>query len=131
MEMKFLRVVKKNHVEFPRVFTLGLEISKGANTILWKSLGWNLVLSGISGGKVKNLKSQGFFQKSDVLNPHVWLFSGIAKLKLLEFPRHLSATDVIFSKHIPFTNKFLLSSQYFAILFMQGSLVIATTTDDC
>ena len=36
----------------------------------------------------------------------------------------------LLAKYIPFTVKCFLSSQYFEIHFMWGSLVIATTTDD-
>ena len=37
---------------------------------------------------------------------------------------------LLLAKHRPFTIKCFLSSQYFEIHFMWGSLVIATTTDD-
>ena len=57
-----------------------------------------------------------------------WIIT-ITKKK--ESPHHLSAMLFIFTKYIPFTIKCFLSSQYFQIWFMQGSLVIITTTDDC
>ena len=49
----------------------------------------------------------------------------------IESPRHLPAAVFIFSKYIPFTVRCFFSSQYLEIRFMRGSLVIATTTDDC
>ena len=59
-QVKFLRVTKKNRVEFPGVFVFGLGISKGSNTILWNIQ----ELSGIYRGKVKNEKFQGVYEKS-------------------------------------------------------------------
>ena len=50
---------RKNHVEFPFVLVSGFGISNGCKT----------VLSGISRGKVTNLKIPGVFSKNYVLKP--------------------------------------------------------------
>ena len=95
----------------------------------------------ISKRKVKNLKITRFFSKKYA--PPLGFFLAASQLTglcqsassqdilYLESPRHLSATVFIFSKYIPFTLKCFLSSQYFEIRFIQGSLVIATTPDNC
>ena len=61
---------------FHRPCFFALEFPRDA-TVLWNSQGWSFVLSGISHGKVTNLKIPGVFSKKYVLNPPVWIFSGI------------------------------------------------------
>ena len=59
------------------IFDLG--ISKGCHTILQNYQEWKLVFSGISKGKVTNLRMPGFLFKTVYLQPSpVWIFSGIA-----------------------------------------------------
>ena len=53
-------------------------LCKGSNTFLWNIQGLSFVLPGISWGKVKNEKFQVGFQKKYILNPGIWIFSGIA-----------------------------------------------------
>ena len=74
----FQRLIK-NNVKFPgvtkqkscgtyiRVFILGLKISDACNTYLWNFSEWSFVLSGISKGKVKNLKFDRVFQRSGLV----------------------------------------------------------------
>ena len=52
-KLEFPGMTKKNNVEYPGIFAFDLQISKGCNTILWKTQGLSFVLSGISRGKVK------------------------------------------------------------------------------
>ena len=56
-----------------------VEISKGFNTILWNFQSWSFVLSGISRGKVREIKNSRGFSKKYALNPPVIFFSGIAQ----------------------------------------------------
>ena len=59
------------------IFDLG--ISKGCHTILQNYQEWKLVFSGISKGKVTNLRMPGFLFKTVYPQPSpVWIFSGIA-----------------------------------------------------
>ena len=55
---------RNNHVEFPGILVLGLKISEGYNTILWRFLGWSFVLPWIFRGKIKNLRIPGDILKS-------------------------------------------------------------------
>ena len=64
----------KTHVELPWVLVLELGISKGCNTILLNFQGWNFVFSGISKGKVPNLKFPGGVSENYILNPHCLVF---------------------------------------------------------
>ena len=63
-EVKFPAVIKKKScgISISLVFRLG--ISKEYQNILWYILRWSFAFSRISKGKVTNLKSPGFFQKS-------------------------------------------------------------------
>ena len=65
-------------MDFSWVFVFGLGISKGSNTILWNIQGLSFALSGISRCKVKKLEIPEGFSKEYILNPPVWIFSGIA-----------------------------------------------------
>ena len=77
---------RKNHVEFPGVLVLGLKISEGCCGcatqfcgVSSSAIGWSFVLSGISRGKVRNLKIPGEVQKSvSSTPPPTHFFSGIA-----------------------------------------------------
>ena len=67
-------------MEFQWVLVFDLGISKGCHTILQNFCGWKLVFSGISEGKVTNLKiPERGFQKSISSTPPVWIFSGISQ----------------------------------------------------
>ena len=82
-KVKFQGWPRKINVEFLWVFVFGLGISKGSNTILWNIQGLSFVLSGISRGKVKIWKIPGEFSQKYILNPPVWIFSGIAHSKFV------------------------------------------------
>ena len=60
---------RKSHLEFPWVLVFDLGISKGCHTILQNFRGQKLVFSGISKGKVTNLKILEGFSEKYVLNP--------------------------------------------------------------
>ena len=74
------------------------------------------------------------FQKLFLLSKYhmFWLSYESLSICLIFFIKKESfpAKTVVF-KYIRFIVKCFLSSQYFQIPFMQGSLVIVTTTDDC
>ena len=61
------------------VFVFGLGISKGSNTILLNIQGLSFVFPGSSMGKVKKPKISGGVSKKYILNPPLWIFSGIAQ----------------------------------------------------
>ena len=82
-KVEFPWVTRKNHVEFSWILVFGLEISKSCSTILWNFQGWSFLFSGISKSKVINLKIPGFFSKSCIFKPPVWIFSGIARCYLI------------------------------------------------
>ena len=65
-------------MEFPGVFVFGFGMSNGSNTILWNIQELSFVLSGISRCKVKKLEIPEGVSKEYILNPPVWIFSGIA-----------------------------------------------------
>ena len=65
-------------MKFSWVLVFDLGISKGWHTILYHIQWWKLIFSGISKGKVTNLKiPKGRFQKSISTTQHVWSFSEI------------------------------------------------------
>ena len=67
-------------MKFSWVLVFDLGISKGWHKILQNFQGWKLIFSGISKGKVTNLKiPEGGFQKSISTGPPVWSFSGIVQ----------------------------------------------------
>ena len=85
----FHRWSRKGCVEFPWVLVFGLGNPNGCNTILWNFQGWSVILSGISKGKVTNLKvPEVFFKKVCPQSTHpsallpVWTFSGIDQLRI-------------------------------------------------
>ena len=73
---------RKSQVEFPWVLVFELGLSKGCHTILQNFQGWKLVFSGISRGKVTNLKIPGVFSETYILSPLVMIASGIAQMTL-------------------------------------------------
>ena len=73
----------KTHAEFPWVLVFEFGISKGCHTILLNFQESKLVFSGISNGKVTNLKFPGGFQKIISPTSPVWFFSGIAQYVML------------------------------------------------
>ena len=67
-------------MKFSWVLVFDLGISKGWHTILQNFQGWNFAFSGISKGKVTNLKiPEGEFQKSMSTTQPVWRFSVIVQ----------------------------------------------------
>ena len=70
-EVEFLRVMGKNNVKLPWVLVFDFGISKGSHINLQNFQGWKLSFSGISRGKVINLKIPGGFQKTISLNPRL------------------------------------------------------------
>ena len=85
----FHRWSRKGCVEFSWVLVFGLGNPNGCNTILWNFQGWSVILSGISKGKVTNLKvPEVFFKKVCPQSTHpsallpVWIFSGIDQLRI-------------------------------------------------
>ena len=66
---------RKTHAEFRWVLVYELRISKGCYSILQNSKGWKFVFSGISKGKVTNLKIPVFFfQKTISAIRPIWIF---------------------------------------------------------
>ena len=67
-------------MKFSCVLVFDFGISKGWHTILQNFQGWQLVFSGISKGKVTNLKiPEGGFRKGISTTQPVWSFSGIVQ----------------------------------------------------
>ena len=74
-EVEFPGVIKKNYVKFPWLLVFDLGISKGCHKILQNfHQGWNLASSGISEGKVTNLKIPRVFFKTIHPQPHLDCF---------------------------------------------------------
>ena len=72
--------LKKTNVKFSCVLVFDFGIYKGWHTILQNFQGWQLVFSGISKGKVTNLKiPEGGFRKGISTTQPVWSFSGIVQ----------------------------------------------------
>ena len=76
-KLNFQGCSRKAHVEFPWVLIFDFGVLKGCHTILQNFQGWKIVFSGISKGKVTNLKIPGGFQKSISSNHPVLIFFGI------------------------------------------------------
>ena len=69
--MRKFQEQSKKEVEFPGVIqkkscrnSIGLGNPNGCNTILWNFWWWSFILSGVSKGKVTNLKFPGVFFKN-------------------------------------------------------------------
>ena len=112
--IEFPWVIKKNSwAVFRGVLVSGLKVSARCNTLLQSFQGHSLVLYRISRGKVKHVKTPGFFSKKYVLtpppplSPHPQLFdffSG-AEHGIL----HLSSTTILSSECIQLGYSYLAS----------------------
>ena len=76
-------------MEFLWVFVLELGISKGCRTIWQNFQGWQLVFSGISKGKVTNLKTPESFFRKVYPQTLFWTFSGIAHLIQIQVTKQM------------------------------------------
>ena len=69
---------RKTHVKFPWVLAFDLGVSRRCHTILQNLQGWKLVFSGISKGKVTDLKVPGGISEKYIPYPPCFDFSGTA-----------------------------------------------------
>ena len=117
MKQNFQAWPRKNHAEFPGVFTFGIGISMGYNAILWNFEGWSSVLSGTSRGKVKKERNSRVFSKKLRLQaPHLFFFFWNCPLWNKLPPHIVTIVNTVSMVHSS-DNVFDLDLQHFAQYF--------------